>query len=1068
MLKKVFLFTVIAFIGITLFANFAKISSSGESLSKVTANDLYEFIAINNILMWVSNNGDGSHDPVTDGNGFYWPGGRRATQSAIFEDGLIWGGYVDGDVRANGNTHRQGIQAGKILPSGDADDPSLDKYRVYKIRKGFRNLVADDLISQEEIDQYHRDYEEWPIEDGAPWVDVNGDGVYNTADGDSVHFVGDEVLWYVANDMDETRSTHTYGKPPIGLEFQTTIFGFNKTGDLGDIVFKKYLVINKGQTTVDDMILAYWSDTDLGDAADDYTGVDTNLVLGYTYNSGNEDLVYGEAPPAVGYDFFQGPVVDGVAGDSAKFQGKWIQEKKNLGLTAFAFYINSSDIYDDPAQGVAEGSTQMYLYLTGRLWNDKPFVDPHTDQEVKFVLSGDPVSGTGWYEGAGWPGGVIPGDRRHLMASGPFQLAPGDSQEIVVGLIIARGRDNINSITKLKRKDRAAQNAYNFDFIIPDSPPPPKMSHSIREGKATIYWEKNAENYASLNYRFEGYRVWQFADELGDFDRAKLLGTYDLENGVEEILDLVAFDDLGGFETEIPVIVGNDDGLIRAMDLEIDAFTGQPFYNDRDYYFGVTAYGYDPKGIPPVLEGQVDLQIIRMGTNRVDVTYPLDKDDYVMPVRVAGGGDPAGLRLQILDPEALIDADYQLSITDTSGQLAYTLVRKAAAGPGDTLISARETPVVEFPTGIVTDGFALLSSNPGQDSLDATGLASAIKNLEQTKRANGVELSDPLNVAGQPGSNGNWRILGLDEVNQDSIIEASNGILKALNWKGKAGQDVYEIRFTTEEEGSEYYLTGYQKTHNAKTAAFNDDPKAAGKVPFQIWFMGPDLGDTSDDQRLIIKIQDEALKSFEVIDSTWSQFGPESVFAGKWETVFAIFPPDSLYPDVLPETSGLLNRPLDIHKLGNIVFEGDIPDPGTTVLVQTWIPLNKDDVFDFSVTKAVIGDNVSAKSRLDNISVFPNPYLGASSIERDKYQRRMRFTDLPQRATVRFFTLAGVFVRKLEKDDATAYLDWDLKNNVGLPVASGLYIAHIDMPGIGKKIMKLAIIQEQQVLDRIN
>ena len=35
-----------------------------------------------------------------------------------------------------------------------------------------------------------------------------------------------------------------------------------------------------------------------------------------------------------------------------------------------------------------------------------------------------------------------------------------------------------------------------------------------------------------------------------------------------------------------------------------------------------------------------------------------------------------------------------------------------------------------------------------------------------------------------------------------------------------------------------------------------------------------------------------------------------------------------------------------------------------------------------------------------------------------------------------------------------------------LPVASGMYIAHIEMPGINKsKILKLAIVQEQQFLE---
>ena len=57
-----------------------------KSFQKVLTNDHYNFISINNIMMWIGNNGDGSHDPQTDGNGFYWPGGTKAIQSAIFDE----------------------------------------------------------------------------------------------------------------------------------------------------------------------------------------------------------------------------------------------------------------------------------------------------------------------------------------------------------------------------------------------------------------------------------------------------------------------------------------------------------------------------------------------------------------------------------------------------------------------------------------------------------------------------------------------------------------------------------------------------------------------------------------------------------------------------------------------------------------------------------------------------------------------------------------------------------------------------------------------------------------------
>jgi hypothetical protein len=59
-------------------------------------------------------------------------------------------------------------------------------------------------------------------------------------------------------------------------------------------------------------------------------------------------------------------------------------------------------------------------------------------------------------------------------------------------------------------------------------------------------------------------------------------------------------------------------------------------------------------------------------------------------------------------------------------------------------------------------------------------------------------------------------------------------------------------------------------------------------------------------------------------------------------------------------------------------------------------------------------------------------------------------------------------VRQIEHLADSQFERWDLANEAGLPVGSGLYIAHIQMPELGGaiRILKLAIIQEQQILDR--
>ncbi|MBK7632273.1 MAG: T9SS type A sorting domain-containing protein [Ignavibacteriales bacterium] len=88
--------------------------------------------------------------------------------------------------------------------------------------------------------------------------------------------------------------------------------------------------------------------------------------------------------------------------------------------------------------------------MKGKLWNGDPYLDPNTGNETIFPLAGDPVNGTGWYEGVGWPGGPIPGDRRSMISSGPFTMEPADTQEVVIAILMKRGINNINSITKLK------------------------------------------------------------------------------------------------------------------------------------------------------------------------------------------------------------------------------------------------------------------------------------------------------------------------------------------------------------------------------------------------------------------------------------------------------------------------------------------------------------------------------------------------------------------------------------------------------------------------------------------
>ena len=76
---------------ILILTSFISLSLNNDrSFKKPFTNDHYNYISINEIKMWVSNNGYGSHDPHTDAAGFYWPGGDNGTQTVLQFSNRLW------------------------------------------------------------------------------------------------------------------------------------------------------------------------------------------------------------------------------------------------------------------------------------------------------------------------------------------------------------------------------------------------------------------------------------------------------------------------------------------------------------------------------------------------------------------------------------------------------------------------------------------------------------------------------------------------------------------------------------------------------------------------------------------------------------------------------------------------------------------------------------------------------------------------------------------------------------------------------------------------------------------
>ena len=92
------------------------------------------------------------------------------------------------------------------------------------------------------------------------------------------------------------------------------------------------------------------------------------------------------------------------------------------------------------------------------------------------------------------------------------------------------------------------------------------------------------------------------------------------------------------------------------------------------------------------------------------------------------------------------------------------------------------------------------------------------------------------------------------------------------------------------------------------------------------------------------------------------------------------------------------------------------------------------------------------KSALDMINVVPNPYYAFSQYERTRLETKVKITNLPERCSVNIYTVNGKLVRSFQKDSPVTSLDWDLTNQKAIPIASGIYLIHVDVPGIGESL----------------
>lgn len=472
---------------------------------------------INRLSAWYSDDGESERNPITGNSGAFFP---RGISTIIYTSGILMAGYVSDDAqfgpRLTGYSYNKGFIGGAIkgIRTGVTEDPSAADVRIYRIRRDYATIDlkldaaemnslplqnVNDAQVKEIRDRYRKDWAEWPAHKGAPFYDADNDGKYSPKFEmkDSVEVPvlfpqadepgaagGDQVIWYVANDVRTVESP--WKTKAIGMEMQVTIWGYNYplTHGLGNSIFKRTRLIYKGTAATSDtaqlkkFYIGQWSDPDLGDAGDDFAGCDSVLGIGYVYNSKTLDEGYKKysiSAPSAGYMLMQGPIERASANEYARFDFGWKKGFRNIPMTSFTSYAAGSPIGCDPPFG-SGAVAQFYQNLRGLPRtpigppDPSPFIDPVTKKPTTFVANGDPVTKYGWIDGTSGFDCELgnPGDRRILLSSGPFQMSVGDTQEVVYALTGGLGSDHYASITVMKFYMRQCRDLYRYMF--PEDP----------------------------------------------------------------------------------------------------------------------------------------------------------------------------------------------------------------------------------------------------------------------------------------------------------------------------------------------------------------------------------------------------------------------------------------------------------------------------------------------------------------------------------------------------------------------------------------------------------------------
>jgi len=901
---------------------------------------------------------------------------------------------------------------------------------------------------------------------------------------------------------------------PLGVRVWQTTYSWNYTF-CQDIIFVNYKVTNvrPDGKPIYNCYLGVVCDPDVGPTAnDDLVGFDQSRNLGYAYDSDGFEPGWAHVPGYVGFTFLESPI----ATNYVDWNGNGTIDTLANGEIDMSVAV---DYHGVQTHDIAPGDV---LGLTAFKTFNLQAGDPNNEIEKYVIMAGHNYPDTGLQEYNPFEEAEIPSDQRFLQSTGPFTLAAGDTVSMVVAIVAA---STLEELQKVADQAKMIYDNHFILPSAPEHPkvtvvPGDRKVYISWENNAELskdpYYQFTSDPTSLLydpKYReqdFEGYRVWRsLTGQAGDWE---LLAQYDKTSFTPRSADItrVAGEWTGMVNYEASTVEGyilayggielftgheyllrvNSDSTFSISDVTLGGIA-LPLATEADYWY----YDGDTPPSFEVFDSDMNSMVDSTGAKYFDGCYlyfggmilsfsgPVPSEDVIF--RIVGNlekpeGENSGLRYAYVDSNLTNGVTYYYDVTAYDFQITspHSLengIEGIAVTPMSLATGVLEAAVfdVRHISGHSNGKVIPVVADPDA----VTGHTYQVTFTDSTwnlvdKNTGAVVLADQTNQSGDE------QYLVVDGlcvkvfsppvgVNEITYTPSDNMWFSGINWGGSylgGGMDLgcnffgssintgyikVELRFSTDpskQQDAYVYLRRGTPSYGFV---------GMGKVPFTAW-------DVENNRQINIAFVENNGSSTQ--DMVWN---PPDVSLGEREYLFIL---NSDYGDATWDAN---------YKSWNLYDDADSFD----ILYAMWVIADSDpsgnaktyqdgdvftitpnypntpqDVFEFDTRARVFAESVA---NLDAIRVVPNPYLVRNRWEPSADYSKLQFTHLPEKCTIRIYTLAGDLVQTIEHDGTQSHSgteDWDLLNKDKQKVTSGIYIFHVES-AVGEKVGKFAIVR---------